>query len=84
MDKVAGVVKAEEFIARNSGKRGAIVISFRTPEERNEAAETMGIGKIKLSPAYSPRSNGNAYPELEHIGQVGNAIVMQYVIRALK
>ena len=71
LDQVAGVVKAEEFIARDSGKRGAIVVSFRTPEERNDAVEMMGVGKVKLKAAYSSRSNGNAYHRIRTYWSTG-------------
>ena len=35
LDKVITAVKAEEFITRSTGKRKAIVLSFRTPQEKN-------------------------------------------------
>ena len=61
LDKVHGAVKAEEFCSRRSGNRGAIVLSFASPEERNVAIEKVEFGGVKLFPAYSSRSSSNTY-----------------------
>ena len=37
LGKVHGAVKAEEFIARGTGKRGAIILSFGSHKEKKEA-----------------------------------------------
>ena len=71
LEKVAAV-KVEEFIARDTGRRGTIIASFRTPEEKNEAVAGMARSGIKCEPAYSSRSNGNAYHRIRTYWSVGS------------
>ena len=62
LGKVHGAVKAEEFIARGTGKRGAIILSFGSPKEKKEAeARLVKEDGISLYPAYSSRSTSNSY-----------------------
>ena len=61
LEEVESAVKVEAFYDRSNGWRGAMVLSFKNPEER-EAASVSARGKgMVLKPAYSSRSNSNAY-----------------------
>ena len=61
LGKVITAVKAEELITRSTGKRKAIVLSFRTPKEKNAAVGVMRTGGIRILPVCSARSNSNPY-----------------------
>ena len=61
LDKVQTAVKVEEFCSRKSGKRGSIILSFASPEERKVVVENVQVGGVELGPAYSSRSSSNAY-----------------------
>ena len=61
LDRVLTAVKVEEFCARQSGKRGAIIMSFASTEERDMAVERMRVDGVRMCPAYSSRTSGNAY-----------------------
>ena len=70
-------VKAKEFIARNTGKRGVVVLSFRTPKDKNDEVEMVRIGGVQIVPAYGSRSNRNPHHRIRtHIswGQRGRWI----------
>ena len=61
LDRIHAAVKVEEFSSRKSGKRGSIIISFTSPEERNMAIGSAQVDGIELFAAYSSRSSSNAY-----------------------
>ena len=72
LDEVKSAVKVEEFIARRSGRRGAIVLSFRSPEEKDAAIGEAWQAGLELGIAYSSRSNGNAWHRIRTYWDIGN------------
>ena len=61
LGEVQTAVKVETFYQRNTGRRGDVIVSFRSPAEKDEAIEKASAVGIQLTPAYSSRSNGNAW-----------------------
>ena len=61
LEEVESAVKVEVFYERCTGRRGAIVLSFRNPAEREEASESAWEKGMMFKPAYSSRSNSNAH-----------------------
>ena len=65
VDMVPGVVKVEGFYSRLTGNRGAIVMSFRDEESKDEALEWAEDSKFAFVEAYSKRSNSNAWHRIQ-------------------
>ena len=82
LEKVGTSVKVEEFIARQSGRRGAILLSFGSPDEKNAAVVAAKQTGMELRPAYSSRSNSNAWHRIRTYWDSGNSRVDLWVICA--
>ena len=70
---VPAVVKVEVFIARTTGKRGALVLSFQSAEEKkaaNAALMSSGLG-LRLVDAYSRKSSSSAWHRIRTWHRLG-------------
>ena len=72
LDKLKATVKVEEFIARKDGRRGAIILSFRSSDEKDDAIVKAKEAGMELRPAYSSRSNGNAWHKIRTYWEGGS------------
>ena len=58
---IPGVLKVEAFMSRAAGKRGAIVLSFLSPESKATARASLQGTSFTLVDAYSRKSSSNAW-----------------------
>ena len=69
LGELAGAVKVEAFYARTSGRRGAVVVSFGSRQEQQQAVQrgwcVVGfhrlLFKCSVQQAYSSRSSSNSW-----------------------
>ena len=72
LDEVKMAVKVEEFVARKNGRRGAIILSFRSSGDKNAAIVKAKEAGMELKPAYTSRSNGNSWHRIRTYWEGGS------------